>query len=693
MRLEKKTLLLPLLALVITGCTLSPSKRKKTKTSSSEISSDLPGTSQDQPTSEGGTSYVPTTSEGGTSTTPTTSQGGTSATPTTSQGGTSATPTTSSGIPTTSSQPSPSSSTPKPSSSVIPSTSQTPAVIHVTGVTISGDENITKTEGDPSFTLSYTVAPSNATDKSVTWTSSNTTVATVSNATVTIKAAGTTKITVTTNDQKKTDFVNLTVNPSGEIIKTKLKYNYDDYIANNAWPLDNCPLSGSPKLLIVPIWFSDSSSYIAEGNKETVRGDIQKAYLGSTSDTGWHSVKTFYQEESKGALTLTGTVTDWYDTKQSSSTYQSENSGGNATVSLVSTVVDWYFKNNSNEKKSDYDTNGDGYLDGVMLIYAHPDYSTYTQTYNNFWAYCYWLQPESPGTASSPKPNVFFWASYDFMYGSSNAASRTGKSSAATGDCSHCTLDAHTFIHEMGHVLGLEDYYDYYNTNLVPAGGFNMQDWNMGGHDPYSVMGYGWADPYIPTTTTTLTINDFQSSHDLILLSNHTVDSPFDEYILLEFYTPTGLNKLDSDYDYSDYPHGPQTSGIRIWHVDSRLTPLTSQEEFSENLITDPTKATYGATLAMSNSSGGDYASYLGEDYYDYNLLQFIRNDTNVSYKNCSNPMDDDDLFKAGSTFTWSKYSKQFVSSTKMNNGTAFGWTVTVDSISGSKATITVTKG
>jgi len=72
--------------------------------------------------------------------------------------------------------------------------------IPVTGVTVnptSLDLIVGKTG-----TLTATVAPSNATNKKLTWTSSNTSVATVSNGTVTAKAAGTATIMATSNNGK-----------------------------------------------------------------------------------------------------------------------------------------------------------------------------------------------------------------------------------------------------------------------------------------------------------------------------------------------------------------------------------------------------------------------------------------------------------------------------------------------------------
>ncbi len=481
----------------------------------------------------------------------------------------------------------------------------------------------------------------------------------------------------------KTTTYSITVS---DITKTHLNYTYDDYMSHNAYSnMDNCPLSGNPKLLIIPVWFSDSSSFISASSKEKVRSDIQKVYLGTNEETGWRSVKTFYEEESKETMSLTGTVSGWYDTKTSYTNYGSSTS---STKSLVSSAVTWYFDTyNKSDSRKNYDTNGDGYMDGVMLIYAAPDkQQSGFGSYSNLWAYCFWTGQSS--STSSPNPNVFFWASYDFMYGSNTAVSgSSGK--FYNGDTSHCNLDGHTFIHEMGHVLGLEDYYDYGDGNYSPAGGFSMQDYNVGGHDPYSVMAYGWADPYVPTKSMTITINDFQSSHDMILLANHPVTSVFDEYILLELYTPTGLNELDSIYQYDEYyPQGPNVPGIRLWHVDARLTRWTGSD-WSTTLTTNATSS--NVYHAMSNSyDEEEYGSVLGSSYYDYNILQLIRQDGG-SYRP-QYTLSSSSLFKQSSSFSMSSYSSQFKKGTSMNNGSALGWTFTVTLVSSTSATINLVK-
>ena len=85
------------------------------------------------------------------------------------------------------------------------------STIAVTSITLNRS-SLNLEIGD-TVSLYETIYPSNATDKSVTWSSSNTSVATVSNGTVTAKSSGTASITVKTSNNK-TAICYVTVNNS-----------------------------------------------------------------------------------------------------------------------------------------------------------------------------------------------------------------------------------------------------------------------------------------------------------------------------------------------------------------------------------------------------------------------------------------------------------------------------------------------
>jgi len=86
------------------------------------------------------------------------------------------------------------------------------AEVHVTGVDVS--PATASIEVGETTTLTATVSPSNATNKAVTWSTSNSSVATLSDGVVTAVSAGSARITVTTQDGGYTDYCDVTVTPA-----------------------------------------------------------------------------------------------------------------------------------------------------------------------------------------------------------------------------------------------------------------------------------------------------------------------------------------------------------------------------------------------------------------------------------------------------------------------------------------------
>ncbi len=88
----------------------------------------------------------------------------------------------------------------------------TAGTVSVTGVSISGSATISIVDGSTA-SVTATIVPANATDNSVTWSSSDDQVATVDNGVITAAGAGTATITVTTIDGSHTATVAVTVTP------------------------------------------------------------------------------------------------------------------------------------------------------------------------------------------------------------------------------------------------------------------------------------------------------------------------------------------------------------------------------------------------------------------------------------------------------------------------------------------------
>lgn len=444
-----------------------------------------------------------------------------------------------------------------------------------------------------------------------------------------------------------------------------LKYNYSHYYDQNYYTIDSTPSTGNLDLLVIPVRLNNY--HLSKEDK--IRDDIYTAYFGESEDLDFESAYSYFEKSSYGNLSLGGYVTDWYNAGYDTTISQAE------TEQLVEDAVNWakrIYKDKIDFTKLDKDK--DGYLDAVCLIYNTPhEY----RGNDNLWAYSSWVYKYN-ANVNDPKPKSYFWASYDFMY----------------ENLENSQLDAHTYIHETGHLIGLDDYYDYSKTGYAGAsGGGIMQSHNVGDHDPYSKMALGWINPLVVTGESEITLKPFSTSGQVLLLTNQTnFESPFDEYILIDFYKNDFLNHYDSLQRFGGenaiMPILPTGYGIRIWHVDARLAKYNSER--NNYTIDNKIEKDGFYTHLNSNSSTGSHAA-IDPAYRDFRMLHLLqRGLSNTFEKNKGRFFENQDMFKNGDLFSVDRYKVLMPNKGLLNNGSSLNFSIKITSITSEEAKIKV---
>ncbi len=471
----------------------------------------------------------------------------------------------------------------------------------------------------------------------------------------------------------------------------------------------NTPSRAKQKMLVLPIWFPDSNEFIAESKRDNVLEDIATVFMGETSDTGWHSVKSFYEEESGGALTLDFEIAPWQDAPLSYADYGGRSSSREATERLIQNAAESYLTS-AGKTHADFDADGDGFFDGICAVVAAPNYNDLMRAgviesvsgYDNLWAYCSDLYYPKPQKANVENPSIsnYFWGCYDFMYTKALAASRLGDDTyyyAYSSYKAYPDFDSHIYTHEVGHMFGLPDYYDYSN-QYAPTLRCSMQDNNTLTHDPFSKLTLGWADAYIPENDCTITLNDINSGHEVIILTPewNAYDSPFDEYLVLEVFSGKGMHAYDVAYGYQGTKIASNDFGIRLWHCDGRI--LARDDEYSLYPRVGYTDYEYGGAFlpkfAFSNTyySATRKGSELGEEYSDYNILQLISaSNRDTLHAARGTTLEAADLFTAGDSFSMEEYASQFVIPGKLNKNIDLGWSFRIDALDASRGNAIIT--
>ena len=411
-------------------------------------------------------------------------------------------------------------------------------------------------------------------------------------------------------------------------------------------------------VLVVPVEFSDvtfDDAYGVENGEERIKSELEIAFNGTAEETNyWESVTSYFEKSSFGNLNFNFDVTDVVSLDVSTDDVLERRTD---VVTIVSDAFESMKSSNSELDFTKYDYDSDGLMDGIWFIYSAPDYVTDPSYYDyasSFWAYvtCF-LNPEA--NIESPNLCTYGWASYDFMY-------RKGED----------RIDAHTFIHETGHLLGLNDYYDYSNTRS-PLGLYDMQDCNVGDHNVWTKTALGWIDPIIIDTSENIPAKIHLNPREnggAIFITNDYSGSVFDEYLVLELYTPNGLNELDSTTAYdSYYGRMPQESGVKLYHVDARLIDNVQggrQVYYDSSSLAEGIPDHY-VTIGASNTYSYD-RNYTVELFEQIELVS--SDPSGGSYQRRFGPYSSNDFFQTGDTFDMDTYkSFTYRNSGNLNSG------------------------
>ena len=473
------------------------------------------------------------------------------------------------------------------------------------------------------------------------------------------------------------------------------KYTMRQNSENQGWNTLNS--TGTQKMLIVPVHLSGESETWT--NKKL--SDIEKAFFGKASETSWHSVSSYFDESSYGNLHLIGEVAPVFESSYSESdllSYASKTKNppcSDFIASEYSTSTSL-----SNEKRKEYDQDGDGYIDATIFIYLPKPINSPTNSNTDaFWAWCY-ANTNNLASTSKPVVNNYMWASYDFI---NDSYVKTELFETLPSG-----IEAHTYIHETGHLLGLDDYYCYDEYKIWNcAGDRDMQAFNIGDHNIYSKMALGWVSPYYVTGDCEIKLHSSSLYGEAIVIRDEWNKTIFDEYLIIEYYTPEGLNYQDSKHSYDYRNKMYQGSGLRIYHVDARLIDFSkrtydggysysSESKYTSNTIIGASNSIVHSNLTTKQSKNNKIRYLHLLDSGKRNTISHGINGTG-DYDTSSNSGNEGvkidpnkTLWTKGQVFTAD--SDFFVNGTKFNNGYSVNYSITVGDTDGDTITVKISK-
>ena len=458
--------------------------------------------------------------------------------------------------------------------------------------------------------------------------------------------------------------------------EVSMPFTYEEYGVKKYINQRYLPSTGNVPLLVVPVILPGADTSKADQSSLDL---IEKTFAGNSSSLYFESLHSYYYKSSYGQLNFTFKFTDYFNVSEFTDIKTEEDVKNNAqnVTNIIANNVSTWVKDKYKLDMTKFDSNNDGFIDGLWLISVGSKVSA-SNTYT--WAFTTSTTSET-GDLNNPVVNIYGWAPFQFLNEEAFSEQLRDENASA---------DAHVLIHETGHMLGLTDYYSYgTNSNYSPLGKADMMDNNVGDQNAYSKLMLGWIKPYIANTFGEITLKTSNNKDNIIVFpydsktyqkdnDGKVIFNPFDEYLIIEFYTPNDLNS----FDYSPYMVSSiKDYGIKIYHVDNRLAEIDNIYSKAK-ILDDPDNALYteknNLIQVISNTDSGERAekNYTGNKSDNaFDEIRLISSDIN-GYMSSFYQASSDDLFLSGFSFDINTYSSQFPNGAIFDNNESFSFTI-----------------
>lgn len=327
--------------------------------------------------------------------------------------------------------------------------------------------------------------------------------------------------------------------------------------------LSGLPTTGEFDVLVIPVELKNHPF------ESTYFNTLDTVFNGTSEQTGWESVSSFYEKSSFGQLKLNFDISAKYTTAQNSGYYEDieddqygEYYGDEYLTKETLDAVDQYID------FTKYDYNNDNVIDAVIFVYSI-DY--YQYEHDLWWAWVY--TNENEHKYDNKEFGYYMWVGYHFQ-------------EEQLGDVLY---NAETYIHELGHLFGLDDYYPYegeYDYGYL--GSFDMMDHNAGDHGPLNKLILGWIEPLFVEEKGNYQVNLdsyalYEQGLDQVLIIPNNANSfdqvyGYSEYLVVMYYKPTGL--YEGHLNEKQWYDLPDESGLVIYHVNAKTK--TSEQTYWE---------------------------------------------------------------------------------------------------------------